>query len=193
MAAPPIDRPPVDKASGGRPVYDLLEREEVRDGLLCYIQFHVSRSWVDWPRGMISDVSQDLFQEVVRRALANETAYRPNGQGLAWLKKVALHLIYNTRRKLRHPARPRCGDGCFDLVSKTVHAAKVDDSTWLGEFLDLLKPRHRDVIVLHYLFDLDHRSVAERLDLTSAKSSNDLTCRAMRELRAVMGLRVVRT
>lgn len=164
----------------------LIERDEVLESLLKYVRLLLTR-WRN-SRGWASvvDDAEEIFQEVMVRALAKESTYRPEQGGLAWLRQVAHRLVLNRLRRVRQRSKLRCGDGLFEAIAELIPAPVVDDPTWIWEHVDRLESRHRDVLRLRFDCGLDNPAVARRLDLSGPKAAADLVWQARKELRAAI-------
>ena len=105
------------------------------------------------------DVARDLTQEVFLRA--SRTAVATNGDGKAWLFRVARNLLLDHHRGLTR--RPQLST----LVDEAVRPASQDVSTAVNEALAALPVLDRDVFLMREVAGLGYEDIAEVCELTA--------------------------
>jgi RNA polymerase sigma-70 factor (ECF subfamily) len=102
--------------------------------------------------------AQDVVQEAFCRALPRWTTIRTYDDPAGWVRKVAWNLATSRWRHLRRIV------GLAHVHDDPVEAPQVERIDLMNA-LALLRPRERQVVVLHYLADT---SIAEIAALTGA-------------------------
>ena len=131
--------------------------------------------------------ADEATQETLLRAHRSMTTYRGEGSIKAWLCGIARHVcahMLETRRRGREVAElvpvPDDSDGRNELHARQRARAL---RTALGQ----LKPSERDVLVLRFVADLNHREIALASNLDEATARKRLS-RALARLRSVVPL-----
>jgi RNA polymerase sigma factor (sigma-70 family) len=160
--------PPVDHASALR---DAIEREyhSLRRGVAALI----------WKTGMathstIDDVTDEVVQEVVARAMAKPEAYDPSRLARPWLLKFATFVLIGRRdRAIQRPtplsldALRRTGDDADAeyTLAERLHAPDAFVETRTGELLAMVSPADREVLRLGFVEGLRGREMAAVLGI----------------------------
>jgi RNA polymerase sigma-70 factor, ECF subfamily len=106
--------------------------------------------------------AEDVAQEAFARALLRWPRLRRYELPEAWLRRVALRLAIDSRRR----ARRMSGLARLTAAPAPPGPAGLDtDGTGLGAAILALPLRQREVVVLHYLVDLPVAQVARDLRL----------------------------
>ena len=131
--------------------------------------------------------ADEATQETLLRAHRAMASYRAEGSIKAWLCGIARHVcahMLETRRRGREVAElvpvPDDSDGRNELHARQRARAL---RTALGQ----LKPSERDVLVLRFVADLNHREIALATNLDEATARKRLS-RALARLRSVVPL-----
>jgi RNA polymerase sigma-70 factor, ECF subfamily len=122
--------------------------------------------------------AEDLVQESLARASARWSRLAGYDQPEAWVRRVALNLAANRARQVRRRLR-----ALADLPPARTLPGISDDTLALAEALRQLPIRHRQALVLHYLFDLPTKEVGRELGV-SAGTVKSWLARGRRELGA---------
>jgi RNA polymerase sigma-70 factor (ECF subfamily) len=105
-----------------------------------------------------SETARDLTQEVFLRASRSRTA--TNGDGSAWLFRIARNLVLD-----HHRARSRNPDPVALTVEPTRPAAQ-DVSAAVNQALAALEAMDRDVFLMREVAGLGYREIAAACDLS---------------------------
>lgn len=126
-------------------------------------------------RSAAEDVTQDAFVA----AFHGRERYRAGSTPETWLLRIVVNRAIDLGRRRRRIAMlPLAGE-----TSPAVdHVRRTMDRLDLHGLLDRLSPTQRAAVVLHYLEDLDYRSVALVMG-TSVGNVGSLLTRARVELR----------
>lgn len=110
------------------------------------------------------DLAEDALQDAVERALATETEIR---QMDAWLYGVAVRRIQRRvwRTRLERP---------LAMLAATIGPPSVDRLIAL-ELLDVLTERQRAFVLGRYYLDLDYRTLAETLGVSTGTATATVT------------------
>jgi RNA polymerase sigma-70 factor (ECF subfamily) len=135
--------------------------------------------------------ADDVVQEVLLAALANATRFRRQADLGTWLTTITLNKCRTHRRGIVARLRTLAGWGA-SRPERTAPAADAQPSTddtfdRVRSALQQLRPREREVIVLHYLEETPVDQMASLLGLTRGAVEVRLH-RARAKLRAVLGV-----
>ena len=105
-------------------------------------------------------LAEDAFQETMVKCWQHYDTYREDAPFVAWLKKIAIRVCYDTMRK-----------GWFRIWKKSDNVEKLYDiaaentphDTEVREAVAALPGMYREVIVLHYYENLSTSEIAEVL------------------------------
>ncbi|MDE0654661.1 MAG: sigma-70 family RNA polymerase sigma factor [bacterium] len=165
MASP--EREPVDSVEKAfaRGDEDALRAAYLRYGSLVYTY---CRRTLDESRA--KDVTQDVFIS----AWKSRGRYEPSRGTLAgWLIAITKNrIVDNVRSEQRHERRRSDNDPTGVPVAAEVE--QIGDRLMITEALRCLSDRARQVITLHYLDDLTHQQIADRMSLPLGTVKSDL-------------------
>lgn len=131
-------------------------------------------------RSVAEDVTQDAFVAAFR----GRHRYRAGSTPETWLLRIVVNKAIDLgRRRRRITMLPIAGESSTSLDEHRRTMDRLD----LHSLLERLSPAQRAAVVLHYLEDLDYRSVALVMD-TSVGNVGSLLSRARAELRRQLEL-----
>ena len=105
------------------------------------------------------DVARDLTQEVFLRA--SRSAVATNGDGSAWLFRVARNLLLDHHRDQARRPQPSA------LINETARPASQDVSAAVNAALAALPVLDRDVFLMREVAGLGYDEIAEACELTA--------------------------
>lgn len=129
------------------------------------------------------DLAEDLTQEVFARAIAAQERYREQGEGRAWLFRIARNLLADWRR--RRARRPQAV-GIDSIVEVPLPESSPELRTQLGRALGALPRDDREVFLLSQVAGLSYREIAAATDSSEAAVRSRIF-RARMALRACLG------
>jgi RNA polymerase sigma-70 factor (ECF subfamily) len=138
-----------------------------------------------------ADVAEDLTQEVFCRAWEARESYQEQGKGLAYLLKIADHLVckWGRRRKpvvnLDHEGW-KCHEPATPALTPPETAATAEQVALLAQAMECLSPIQQRVLLLRYHGQLSFAEIAE---ITENPLSTTLShCRrGLEALRKLLG------
>ena len=118
--------------------------------------------------------AKDVTQEVFISAWRSRGRYEPARGTLAgWLIAITKNrIVDNVRSERRHERRRSDNDPTGVPVAAEVE--QIGDRLMITEALRCLSDRARQVITLHYLDDLTHQQIADRMSLPLGTVKSDL-------------------
>ena len=140
------------------------------------------------------DLAEDLTQTTFMKAFKARANFADNHQSpIAYFYTIARNLITDTYRKKDKSAVTidplkdedfwaRIPDTELDPMAQTQQA---DQAREIGDLLAILKPEHRIVIELKFLYDLPNHEIAQRTGKTEA-NIRQIQVRALRKLKQYM-------
>jgi RNA polymerase sigma-70 factor (ECF subfamily) len=142
------------------------------------------------------DVS-DVVQETNLKAYVKFPTFQKNDEGalVAWLRTILTNVVLNLLKDQGRPGRrPESLDALLQRASEDAHralttpgstpsaqASRREQAVLVANALELLKPRHKQVLVLRHLEGLGHEEIAKRMGISEGRSRNCLL-EASREL-----------
>jgi RNA polymerase sigma-70 factor (ECF subfamily) len=118
--------------------------------------------------GMLGNAEEatDAAQETFVRAYASLHRYKPNGHFGAWLRRIAVNLCLNQKRR---PPTVSLDDveeeSCADDDPARIVLAKAQAQA-VRRAMGGLPPEYRAVVVLRYLDGLSYRDIAQSLGVS---------------------------
>ena len=103
--------------------------------------------------------AKDAVQEAFASALRNKRQWRRQGSLESWLWRSVVNAAHDERRKRT--------DVVAEFDADRVHAAASGDDGRVAAALEALPERQRLVLFLRYYGDLEYRSIAEILGLST--------------------------
>ena len=130
-------------------------------------------------------LADDLVQDCIERALAQEGQLRELGRLAAWLRRILYHLYIDEIRRGRRRGREQ---DITELADHPELSAPAPDTSAMKEFLravDRLSIEHRQILLLVSVEELSYREIAEELDIPLGTVMSRLA-RARERLRDLM-------
>ena len=118
-----------------------------------------------------AELGRDAVQEAFALALRKRRRFRGEGSLEAWVWRIVINAALDARRR-----RPR-------LVEAVPERVVVPSGPGLP--FEVLTPRQREVLFLHYYADLDYTAIAEALGISPGTVGATLTA-ARERLRPVL-------
>lgn len=145
-----------------------------------------------------SDVSEEIVMEALVRFIkrAPEAAWKTEREATQYICAIVRNLCLNWRRAnavrehLSLDNRTEEIPSLFDLIAAVDEdiegmVEKREKLSQLNSVLERLKPRQRECIRLHYIYDLSYAGVAQRMGL-SEEAARKLGNRAVKKLRSLL-------
>ena len=149
-------------------VNSLMEEASSGDGhayaaLASLVQDELSRFAI--AQGLERENASDATQEVLMRAYARRSTWKPGSDALAWLCGITLNVVRETKRKEQRQRRSWMGWN----EQQVPHTTDSDmeyrpDAEELGQLMEALTelpPRQREAIACRYLRRMTVRETAE--------------------------------
>lgn len=132
--------------------------------------------------------AEDVVQETFIRALAQADQLREETSLFPWLVRIAIHVGYDLRRKVR---REQLTDVFADIAEAREKGPEArtlasEDSQRVREALDQLKPQQRELMVLRYFASFSTAELAEVFKKTEPAIRKDLQ-RARERVKKLLG------
>jgi len=181
--APLLDPSIVRYAQDGDPVaFDMVVR---------HVRPNIEQQLKRYP--LSDEDRRDLLQSVLMRLLSKIESFRGDASFSTWLFRVtANEALMLMRSNRRHSDRLAVGSDVQDLPALAadddpgdgmVSAAKAERYGRIREALNEIPEPYKNVMVAHYLMDLDLRQIAKRFDISESAVRSRLH-RARARLRA---------
>lgn len=133
-----------------------------------------------------SEKARDLVQEVFMRAWRHVARGGTIESMQAFLYRIALNCIINDNKKKTPESLEVLSEKGFDPGSDTTDLLQGHlDAKKVFEVLSQLDQKHRDVVIMRYIDDLDPKEIAEITGETANVISVRLH-RALKELRTIL-------
>ncbi len=122
---------------------------------------------------------EDLLQEIFLRIHRGAPNYKPDRPLKSWIFTIAANCIKSHWRKLgRDASTPMTTaidttSASDDASSEQIAIAK-ESAQWLGQAVDALPLSQREIIVLSCIENLDHKSIADILNIPVATVKTNL-------------------
>jgi len=116
-------------------------------------------------QGLERENAADATQEVLMRAYARRSTWKPGSDALAWLCGIALNVVRESKRKERRQTRSWMGWNAQQVsrAAKTEveNEPDAEELEHLMEVVTELPPRQREAIACRYLRRMTVRETAE--------------------------------
>lgn len=110
-------------------------------------------------------LSQDVVQETFIRAWQHMDSLRAQQSEKAWLCRIAVNLCRDQQRT----RWLRMVDKCAEIKPASQWCAPPDEaSTHVMEAIGQLRPKYRELLVLHYLEDMTAAELGQSLGLSAS-------------------------
>lgn len=176
---------------------DLMQRAKAGDAdafALLYENFYTPIFRYTYSKVSDRDLAEDLTQTTFMKAFKARANFAADHQSpIAYFYTIARNLITDTYRKKDRTAVTidplkdedfwdRIPDHELDPMAQTLQA---DQKREMGDLLDILKPEHREIIELKFLYDLSNADIAQKTGKTEA-NIRQIQVRALRKLKQHM-------
>jgi len=173
---------------------DLMQQAKAGDTeafALLYENFYTPIFRYTYSKVSDRDLAEDLTQTTFMKAFKARANFADNHQSpIAYFYTIARNLITDTyRKKDRTPVTidplkgedfsDRIPDSELDPMAKTL---QEDQKREMGDLLEILKPDHREIIELKFLYDLPNHDIAKKTGKTEA-NVRQIQVRALRKLK----------
>lgn len=158
------DKPTIDKHSL---LCDLLVQELPR--LRKSVAARIWKQDLARDPAAVSELTDEVLQEVTVRALANVNRYDPRLRGHAWLDLFALNILHEQRRRIYQERQ-------IGIATDTLSTPSIDglgenpveqlsdrggfDKVQVQELLDLARPADREFLHARYVLGLTPEEIA---------------------------------
>lgn len=112
------------------------------------------------------EAAPDLVQEAFARAVRQSSSYRGDGAVDGWVWRIVVNVARNHRRDTQ---------GDAELLDGRRASAELEDLSGVAEAVRALPERQRLVLFLRYYAELDYRTIAEALEISSGAVGSTLT------------------
>lgn len=106
-------------------------------------------------------LAEDVMQDTYLKILKNINSYQPNTNGLAWMIMIAKNLSINVYNKRK---REVLVDNYFDKDETELVNEEKEETPLIDLMHEVLKPKERELIVMHVINQLTHKEIAEILN-----------------------------
>lgn len=106
-------------------------------------------------------LAEDVMQDTYLKILKNINSYQSNTNGLAWMIMIAKNLSINVYNKRK---REVLVDNYFDKDETELVNQEKEDTPLIDLMHEVLKPKERELIVMHVINQLTHKEIAEILN-----------------------------
>lgn len=129
--------------------------------------------------------AEDLMQDTIVNALANESSFILGTNIDSWLTTIMKNKSYSTYRKKREVEDP---DGQHEagLVAPTVESSEDGEAERIQKALELLPPEQREVLLLAANEGLKYSEIAQRMGIEEGTTKSRLN-RARTRLSELLG------
>lgn len=103
-----------------------------------------------------AELGREAVQEAFATAVRKRRRFRGEGPLEAWVWRIVINAARDARRRRRRPALVAVADGARSVLPPSHDLP-----------LELLTPRQREVLFLHYYADLGYREIAEALGISA--------------------------
>ena len=134
------------------------------------------------------DVSEDLVQNVFYRILKYRKDYNGSGKFTTWMYKIAHNLAIDYYRKhgrYQYHDADRLVDENEDTVDKVL--IKKEETRFLRQALDQLKPHEREVLILSKYQELTYKEIGSILNSPEG-TIKARVFRAIKSLKEIYGV-----
>jgi RNA polymerase sigma-70 factor (ECF subfamily) len=162
---------------------EAIARNETIDHLRRTIAVLLRRQRGACDRAAIEDVTDDVLNETVLKALRGAATFDPGRSVNAWLAAVAKNVLLNRRRRSRHPlAHATTNARLEDLAGPP--AREFDDRIErVKAAVSRLKPGQRRVIELRFFQGIRGAELAAAVKARTEGAARAVIHRALRKLR----------
>lgn len=154
-------------------LHNAIERDYA--DLLTMAQNLTWRKGLANSRAQVMELGEEVFHEVVKRALSRPDGYDSAWPPRAWLYGITVNVIRErtkARRREREntepdiPLRSQYGDELGDTVLERVHDLATQRDQRLMELLDLVPSAERQILTYRYIDKLSGRELADALGVS---------------------------
>lgn len=110
-------------------------------------------------RESAADIMQDVFLKIYESAARYEAREKP----MAWIFSITRNLCLDSFRKAQRESVSSRGED--ELCEEAATGLSVEDEVILRLCLDTLQDDEREILILHAVWRLRHREIAQRLSL----------------------------
>lgn len=119
-----------------------------------------------------AELGREAVQEAFATAIRKRRRYRGDGPLEAWVWRIVVNAARDARRRRPKPVLTAVMDGTPDVLPRSPELP-----------LEVLTPRQREVLFLHYYADLGYAEIASALGISAGTVGATLTA-ARERLRA---------
>ena len=135
------------------------------------------------------DAAVDATQDAFIKAHARWSTIRTYDQPESWVRRIAIN---TSRDRRRSDQRRRDREAAVDVTAAVVHAdiagtERVDADAAIGELLDELPARQREIAALYYVDDRSVDEIADELGISAGTVKSQLAEARARLRRAHQG------